>query len=78
MPRDKPHPLLQQGPPDGHPLLQFFDLSLMLCLRVNLDLALIGVQKFQLFLKLNPQLLVLCLLCFVQPQLAKKYNSVTF
>lgn len=37
------NPLLQQGAADGHPLLQVLDLSLMLRVGVDLDLALVGV-----------------------------------
>lgn len=40
---EPPYPLLQQRPPQSHPLLQLPQLPLMLALGADLDLALVGV-----------------------------------
>lgn len=63
---------LQQGPPQGHSLLQLFPLSLLLCIRLHLDLTLIGIQQLQLLLQLHPQYLTLRLLSLVQTQLRNR------
>ncbi|TNN64138.1 hypothetical protein EYF80_025636 [Liparis tanakae] len=54
---------------DGDPLLQVLDLSVVLRVGVDLDLALIGVQQLQLLLQLHPQHFVLRLLGLIQSQL---------
>lgn len=62
------HPLLQQCPPQSHPLLQLPQLPLMLTLCADLDLALVGIEQLQLLLKLLPQGLEFCLLGLIKPQ----------
>lgn len=73
------YPLLQQRPPDGHPLLQVLHLPLVLSVRVDLDLALVGVEQLQLLLQLHPQHLVLRFLGLIQSQLrgrkTKEHNE---
>lgn len=69
-------PLLQQGTSDGHPLLKVFHLPLVLCVCVDLDFALVGIQQLQLLLQLHPQNLVLCFLGLIQSQLKKRKQRV--
>lgn len=65
------YPLLQQRPPQSHPLLQLPQLPLVLTLRADLDLALVGIEQLQLLLKLLPKRLELCLLGLIKPQLGR-------
>lgn len=66
------YPLFQKSSSYGHPLLQVFGLSLVLCVRVHLDFTLICVQQFQLLLQLHAQRSVLVLLSLIQSQLLGK------
>lgn len=61
--------MFQQGPPERHPLLQVLPFTVVLSIRLHLDLALIGVEKFQLLLELHPQGLALSLLSLIQAKL---------
>lgn len=72
---ESPYPLLQQCPPQSHPLLQLPQLPLMLTLCADLDLALVGIEQLQLLLKLLPKGLEFCLLGLIKPQLANGKNS---
>lgn len=45
--------MFQQGPPERHPLLQVLPFTIVLSIRLHLDLALVGVEKFQLLLELH-------------------------
>lgn len=66
-----PYPLLQQRPPQSHPLLQLPQLPLVLALRADLDLALVGIEQLQLLLQLLPKRLELGLLGLIKPQLGR-------
>lgn len=71
------HPLLQQCPPQSHPLLQLPQFSLVLTLRADLDLALVSIEQLQLLLKLLPKGLELCLLGLIKSQLEKRKERIS-
>lgn len=45
--------LLKKSPPQRNPLLQLFPLTIVLRIRLHLDLALISIQQLQLLLQLH-------------------------
>lgn len=70
--------LLQQSPPQRHPLLQLPSLLVVLCVCLHLDFALVSIEQLKLLLQLHPQHLTLRLLSFIQPQLREGAKKQTY